>query len=90
MWYGWKVYYYVRNGMVTYQFQATGSTIPAGTISNEKLPKAAIPIYKTFVPLAYGGQGFAINIDGSFENYTGDSISGASWASASAHVLNLW
>ncbi|MBJ7629881.1 pyocin knob domain-containing protein [Weissella confusa] len=90
MWYGWKVYYYVRNGMVTYQFQATGSTIPAGTISSEKLPKAAIPIYKTFVPLAYGGQGFAINIDGSFENYTGDSISGASWASASAHVLNLW
>lgn len=90
MWYGWKVYYHVENGMVTYQFQATGSTIPSGTISNEKLPKAAIPLYKTFVPLAYGGQGFAINIDGSLENYTGVSISGASWASASSHVLNKW
>lgn len=90
MWYGWKVYYHVENGMVTYQFQTTGSTIPSGTISNEKLPKAAIPLYKTFVPLAYGGQGFAINIDGSLENYTGVSISGASWASASSHVLNKW
>ena len=90
MWYGWKVYYHVQNGMVTYQIQTTGSTIQPGTISNEKLPKAAIPIYKTFVPLVYGGQGFAINIDGSFENYTGDTISGASWASASAHVLHPW
>lgn len=90
MWYGWKVYYHVQNGMVTYQFQTTDSTIPAGTFSNEKLPKAAIPLYKTFVPLAYGGQGFAINVDGSFENYTGTSISGASWASASSHVLNQW
>lgn len=90
MWYGWTVYYHVQNGMVTYQIQTTGSTIRPGTISNEKLPKAAIPIYKTFVPLVYGGQGFAINIDGSFENYTGDTISGASWASASSHVLHPW
>lgn len=89
MWYGWKVYYYVHNGVVTYQIQTTGSTIPAGTKSNEKLPAAARPIYKTFVPLAYGGQGFAINIDGTFENYTGVEISGASWASATSHVLNL-
>lgn len=89
MWYGWKVYYYVHNGVVTYQIQTTGSTIPAGTKSNEKLPAAARPIYKTFVPLAYGGQGFAINIDGTFENYTGAEISGASWASATSHVLNL-
>lgn len=89
MWYGWKVYYYVHNGFVTYQIQTTGSTIPSGTKSNEKLPAAARPIYKTFVPLAYGGQGFAINIDGTFENYTGVEISGASWASATSHVLNL-
>lgn len=89
MWYGWKVYYYVHNGVVTYQIQTTGSTIPAGTKSNEKLPAAARPIYKTFVPLAYGGQGFTINIDGTFENYTGVEISGASWASATSHVLNL-
>ncbi|MDU2149607.1 MAG: BppU family phage baseplate upper protein [Paeniclostridium sordellii] len=90
MWYGWTVYYHVQNNMVTYQFQSTGSTIPSGTISSEKLPKEAIPLYKTFVPLVYGGQGFAINIDGSLENYTGTSISGASWASASSHVLNPW
>lgn len=89
MWYGWKVYYYVHNGVVTYQIQTNSSTIPAGTKSNEKLPAAARPIYKTFVPLAYGGQGFAINIDGTFENYTGVEISGASWASATSHVLNL-
>ncbi|MBJ7675619.1 hypothetical protein HAU38_05575 [Weissella confusa] len=89
MWYGWKVYYYVHNGVVTYQIQTNSSTIPAGTKSNEKLPAAARPIYKTFVPLAYGGQGFAINIDGTFENYTGAEISGASWASATSHVLNL-
>ncbi|MBJ7671890.1 beta strand repeat-containing protein [Weissella confusa] len=89
MWYGWKVYYYVHNGVVTYQIQTNSSTIPIGTKSNEKLPAAARPIYKTFVPLAYGGQGFAINIDGTFENYTGVEISGASWASATSHVLNL-
>lgn len=89
MWYGWKVYYYVHNGVVTYQIQTNSSTIPSGTKSNEKLPAAARPIYKTFVPLAYGGQGFAINIDGTFENYTGVEISGASWASATSHVLNL-
>lgn len=90
MWYGWTVYYHVQNGMVTYQFQPSGSTIPSGTISSEKLPKEAIPLYKTFVPLAYGGQGFAINIDGTFENYTGTSISNPSWASASSHVLHPW
>ncbi|MBC6498535.1 hypothetical protein H7R52_07055 [Weissella confusa] len=43
MWYGWTVYYHVQNNMVTYQFQPTGSTIPSGTISSEKLPKELIP-----------------------------------------------
>lgn len=92
MWWGWKVYWTIRNGYVTYQIQPTSTgTIGPGTKSDEKLPAEACPLYKLFVPLSWGGQRFAINIDGTFENDTGVNIEpGASWVSASSATLQGW
>ena len=92
MWFGWKVYWTIRNGYVTYQFQPTSNgTITPGSKSDEKLPAEACPLYKLFVPLRWGGQGFSINTDGAFENDTGVNIDpGASWTSAVSATLQGW
>lgn len=92
MWWSWKVYWTIRNGYVTYQIQPTSTgTIGPNTKSDEKLPAEACPLYKLFVPLRWGGQGFSINIDGTFENDTGVNIDpGASWVSAVSATLQGW
>lgn len=92
MWFGWKVYWTIRNGYVTYQIQPTSDgTITPGSKSDEKLPAEACPLYKLFVPLRWGGQGFSINIDGTLENDTGVNIDpNASWVSAVSATLQGW
>lgn len=92
MWFGWKVYWTIRNGYATYQIQPTSNgTITPGSKSDEKLPAEACPLYKLFVPLRWGGQGFSINTDGAFENDTGVNIDpGASWTSAVSATLQGW
>lgn len=92
MWFGWKVYWTIRNGYATYQIQPTSTgTITPNSKSDEKLPAEACPLYKLFVPLRWGGQGFSINIDGTFENDTGVNIDpNASWVSAVSATLQGW
>lgn len=92
MWFGWQVYWTIRNGYATYQIQPTSTeTITSGTKSTEKLPVEACPLYKVFVPLRWGGQGFSINTDGTFENDTGVNIvPNASWSTAVSATLQGW
>ena len=92
MWFGWKVYWTIRNGYATYQIQPTSTgTIAPNSKSDEKLPAEACPIYKLFVPLRWGGQGFSINTDGTLENDTGVNIDpNAAWSTAVSATLQGW
>ena len=92
MWFGWQVYWTVRNGYVTYQIRPTSTgTITPGSKSNEALPVEARPLLKVFVPLRWGGQGFSINTDGKLENDTGVNIDpNASWSTAVSATAQGW
>lgn len=92
MWFGWQVYWTIRNGYATYQIRPTSSgTITPNSKSAEKLPVEACPLYKVFVPLRWGGQGFSINTDGTFENDTGVNIDpNASWSTAVSATAQGW
>lgn len=92
MWFGWQVYWTIRNGYATYQIRPTSTgTITPNSKSAEKLPVEACPLYKVFVPLRWGGQGFSINTDGTFENDTGVNIDpNASWSTAVSATTQGW
>lgn len=92
MWFGWQVYWTIRNGYATYQIRPTSTgTITPNSKSAEKLPVEACPLYKVFVPLRWGGQGFSINTDGTFENDTGVNIDqNASWSTAVSATAQGW
>lgn len=92
MWFGWQVYWTIRNGYVNYQIRTTANgTIKPGSKSDEALPLEARPLLKVFVPLRWGGQGFSINTDGKLENDTGVNIDpSASWATAVSANAQGW